>query len=328
MPGRIVHVAAPSRLHFGLFSFGRIGGRQFGGVGLMVDNPQLRLTISPAEQWEVRGPGEVHGELETRVGQCADHLLQAGWLSELPRCRVEIASAPRRHIGLGSGTQLALSVAAGLNAYVGGPGRDAVEFATGTGRGARSAIGIHGFLHGGLLVEAGKLASESLGPLVARAELPPQWRFILLCQPGEGLWGDEERRAFERLPPMPSAVTDALAREALLELLPAAQTGDFDRFSKSLYEFGHRAGNCFKSLQGGPYRGPRAARLVEEVRDLGIEGVGQSSWGPTVFALAPDEATAARTIQRLNALARMQDVQVTVAGAQNHGARIEVAAAD
>ena len=322
MSDRVVHIAAPSRLHFGMFSFGRVGGRQFGGVGMMIDSPQLRLTISPAEQWEVYGPDEA------RIRQCAGHLLRAGWLSELPRCRIELAAAPRRHVGLGSGTQLSLAVAAGLNAFVGGPGRSAAEWAAATGRGARSAVGVHGFLHGGLLVEAGKLTSEPLAPLVARAELPPQWRFLLLCQPGEGLSGDEERRAFERLPPMPADVTDALAREALLELLPAAQTGDFDRFSKSLYEFGHRAGRCFAALQGGPFRGRRAAQLVEMVRDLGIEGVGQSSWGPTVFALLPDESAAHGTLQRLNALDRMQDVQTTIAGPQNCGARIDVSQGD
>ncbi len=318
MSGRIVHVTAASRLHLGMFSFGHPGGRQFGGVGLMVDQPPTRLTISPAANLEIRGPDEA------LIRDVVGRLLRCGFIAEPPTCLIEQSAAPRRHSGLGSGTQLALSVAAGINASVVGPARSAAELAAASGRGARSAIGVHGFLHGGLLVEAGKHAGETLAPLVARIELPNQWRFLLLCPPGEGLSGDAERDAFERLPPVPPAVTDALCREALLELLPAAQAADFNCFSRSLYEFGHQAGRCFAAQQGGTYRDGRAARLVEMVRDLGIAGVGQSSWGPTVFALFPDESAAARTLERLEALDGMHDVQATIAGPQNRGAQIAV----
>jgi beta-RFAP synthase len=318
MSGKVVHVAASSRLHIGMFSFGHAAGRQFGGVGLMVDSPQLRLTISPAGQLEVLGPDEAW------IRDVVERLLQSGFVGATPNCRIEQSAAPRRHAGLGSGTQLALAVAAGLDALAGRPSRGATELAAATGRGARSAIGVHGFLHGGLLVEAGKHAGDTLGPLVARAELPAEWRFLLLCPPGEGLSGDVERQAFERLPAVPAAVTDALCREALLELLPAAQVGDFDRFSMSLYEFGHRAGRCFASQQGGAYRDRRGAQLVEMVRDLGIAGVGQSSWGPTVFALLPDASAAARTLARLKAIDAMHDVETTIAAARNRGAEIQV----
>ena len=44
---RLVHVTAPSRLHFGLWSLAAARGRQFGGVGAMIDKPGLRLTIEP-----------------------------------------------------------------------------------------------------------------------------------------------------------------------------------------------------------------------------------------------------------------------------------------
>ena len=52
---RAVTVTAPSRLHFGMFSFGRSDIRQFGGVGVMVEQPALRLTIEPARSLQVRG---------------------------------------------------------------------------------------------------------------------------------------------------------------------------------------------------------------------------------------------------------------------------------
>ena len=215
MFGRIVHVAAPSRLHFGLFSFGQVEGPKFGGVGLMIDRPRLRLAIEPADRWGVHVSDDVNGTVAARIQQCADRLVRAGWLRELPCCRVELESLPRQHAGLGSGTQLALSVATGLNSFVGGPQHSAEELAAATRRGARSAIGIHGFLNGGLLIEMGKRAGDPLGTMYARAALPAAWRFVLLCPPGEGLSGDEERQAFERLSPVPAEVSEALRNTAL-----------------------------------------------------------------------------------------------------------------
>ena len=43
MPKRTVLITAPSRLHFGMLSFGHAEERQFGGVGAMIDAPGLRL---------------------------------------------------------------------------------------------------------------------------------------------------------------------------------------------------------------------------------------------------------------------------------------------
>ena len=48
------------------------------------------------------------------------------------------------------------------------------------------------------------------------------------------------------------------------------------------------AGRVFAAEQGGVYSSPRVAALIARVRGLGVPAVGQSSWGPTVFALTPD----------------------------------------
>ncbi len=53
---RSIELWAPSRLHFGMFSFGHARARQFGGVGAMIDTPGLGLRGSPAERFEAAGP--------------------------------------------------------------------------------------------------------------------------------------------------------------------------------------------------------------------------------------------------------------------------------
>ena len=47
-------VTPPSRLHFGLWSLASPAGRQFGGVGAMVERPGLALVIEPGQRLEAR----------------------------------------------------------------------------------------------------------------------------------------------------------------------------------------------------------------------------------------------------------------------------------
>ena len=108
MPHRVVQVSAPSRLHFGMFSFGRDDVRQFGGVGAMISSPGLQLTMSASQRLEVTGP------LADRARRYAEFVAPKLTPARAAACRIEIESAPREHIGLGVGTQLGLAVAAGL----------------------------------------------------------------------------------------------------------------------------------------------------------------------------------------------------------------------
>jgi beta-RFAP synthase len=272
-----------------LLSFGRPDARQFGGVGAMVDDPGLQLTIAPYAHFTVAGA------LPQRVTKVVERLARVWELPAPPACQITVASAPPEHVGLGTGTQLALAVAAGLNAFLGRPRWEPRSLAVAAGRGERSAIGTYGFAQGGLLFEGGKLPDEAISPLVERVVLPPQWRFVLaILNEQRGLHGEQERCAFGTMPPVPAATSDQLRREALEGLLPAAQRGDFAAFSQSLYRYGYQAGMCFAARQGGPFASARIGQLVEVIRGLGVAGVGQSSWGPTVFALVPDSAAATR----------------------------------
>jgi beta-RFAP synthase len=300
-----------------MFSFGQPDVRQFGGVGCMIDRPGIKLVISPAREFTAIGP------LAERVRLFAETFTRMSGTSAVLRCKIEVVAAPSAHVGLGSGTQLGLAVAAGLNAFLHGTSvTDVKELAQLAGRGRRSAIGVHGFAQGGLLIEAGKTAEGEISPLIARTELPGAWRFVLLCPKQlQGLSGAAESRAFEeQLSPVPLETTGALCHEAFLNLLPAAIEGHFAAFSESLFQFGHLAGSCFASLQGGPYAGAQVTQLVERCRALGVLGVGQTSWGPTVFALLPNEQESNEFIEKV----ATGDLNVIVARANNQGALIEM----
>ncbi len=164
---RLVEVIAPSRLHFGMWSFGDPRQRQFGGVGAMIDRPGVRLRISPHHEWTVSGPSA------DRALEFAHRFLASAESSTLPGAKIEVLQAPAEHVGLGSGTQLALAVAAGLHALSDAAPLPAAELARRVGRAYRSAIGTHGFQRGGLLVEAGKLADDQVSPPAVPQFIPP-----------------------------------------------------------------------------------------------------------------------------------------------------------
>ena len=200
------------------------------------------------------------------------------------------------------------------------------ELARAVGRGRRSAIGTHGFAQGGLLFELGQQSRRPLAELADRVELPEAWRVVLLMPTGAaGLCGDEENDAFRQLPPVPSRVTRQLLREVRQSMLPAAHSADLEAFGESVYRYGVQAGMCFARQQGGPFASPLLQQWVDAIRRRGVQGVGQSSWGPTLFAFLPDEDAAGQFVDwfRRDVLTAATSASVTVAQVANHGARIE-----
>lgn len=291
----MTRVTAPSRVHFGLLSLpaggrdrwpGLDGGpglpvRHFGGVGLMVDRPGLAVRVEPASDWAASGP------LADRALAFARRVVGDLPADQRRPFHVAVEHAPAEHTGLGVGTQLGLAVAKAIALETAHPW-SATELAFRAGRGERSAVGVHGFDRGGLIVEGGKLSDEALSPLVARLPFPADWAVVLFAPAGDGTWhGSVERQAFAGLAvagPSP-AETEALCRLVLTGLLPALASADLDGFGEAVYELNARAGDAFAAVQGGRYAGPAVTALVARLRALGVRGVGQSSWGPTVFAV-------------------------------------------
>jgi beta-RFAP synthase len=301
-----------------MFSFGDPARRQFGGVGAMIERPGLQLRMASSDRWEATGPlAERALRFAHRWAVVRHHQARA--------CRIEVLTAPPQHVGLGVGTQLALAVGAGLNAWVDEPPMSPAELTACMGRGQRSAVGTYGFFSGGLVIEAGRTEGDALAPLVERVPLPEDWRFVLL-RPGEveGLSGEDERSAFRDLPPVPEAVTRRLWGIAETRLAPAARQADFSAFAASVYDFGVEAGRCFAPRQGGVFASERLARWVAAIRSMGVAGVGQSSWGPTLFAVLPGQAAAESFVQEFQQRCGKEPLEWLITPPNNTGARIEV----
>lgn len=323
-------LCAHARLHFGLLNLRKKEPapmpRRFGGVGLMIERPDLRLHVEPASAWSACGP---LAERALSLAQRFAHSVQQEeGIAALPPRRLRIERAMPEHAGLGTGTQLGLAVARAL-AVSWGLRCDLSTLARRVGRGLRSAVGAHGFEQGGLLVEAGKRGEEGLAPLIARLPFPESWRVVLILpeeQRPDAAWhGEREREAFARLAAQETEIdnTDALCRLLLLGILPAVAEGDAEAFGEALYEFNVRVGEAFAAVQGGTYASPRIAESIAFVRGQGVRGVGQSSWGPTVFAIVADEDWAVALSAQLRQHFSLSEAAVVVTPACNRGASIE-----
>ncbi len=284
-----VRVRTGARLHFGLLVPSGDAARRFGGAGLMVDAPRLEVTARPATEFLCDGEGA------DRVAAFAARY--AG--GSPPSCHISVTSSFPGHVGLGSGTQIGLAVAAALDRLAGGE-KTVRELAAHVGRGARSAVGLYGFDRGGLIVESGKSTSTSTAALVGRYTLPDDWRVLVVLGPGQpGRSGSEEEAAFAMMPAAREQLVDRLSALLLLGIIPALREADCGAFGEALYEYGIRAGEFFASAQGGAFASPAVEAVVRFLRGRDARGVGQSSWGPAVYAVVEDEAKAMRLCQQV-----------------------------
>lgn len=326
-----VRVRTGARLHFGPFAVGATLGRRFGGVGLMIDAPGVDLTVSAAASGastdEIESDPTVRGVIEAALRGYRQTMPDG---AALPPVRLRVDSFIPPHAGLGSGTQTALAVARALSEWeqrtnsssrrTGHAVVAASELARRTGRGLRSGIGIAGFESGGLLLDAGKSSPDGIGALVARLDMPA-WPFVLVTPKDRpGLSGAEEREAFSRLGPMRPELTDRLCRIALLDLAGAVREADFNAASRALSEFGTEVGRYFAPVQGGTLAHPRMRDLAEALRHEGVEGIGQTSWGPTLFVMTADDDAASRLVERIKRHEITGDCVIQIAHSLNRGA--------
>jgi beta-RFAP synthase len=312
-----VTVTVPGRLHAGFVDLNGDLGRRFGSLGIALDAPLTRVVATPGQGLSVTGAdadrARAHVERLTRHYRLGD------------RMALRIESAIPDHVGLGSGTQLCLAVGTAVSRFH-GLAPDAREIAQLLDRGARSSIGIATFEQGGVVLDGGRGALDQPPPVISRLPFPESWRILLIFdQARRGLHGSAEREAFQQLPPMPGARAAALCRLVLMVALPALAERDLNRFGGAIAELQAAIGDHFAPVQGARFLSGAVAQTLDWLRAQGIQGVGQSSWGPTGFAIVESEAKAAALLQEMQQKwPSGAGLSFTIARGRNRGGDIDV----
>ena len=308
-----VRVEAPARLHMGMLDAAGGGTRRFGGLGVALSRPAVIVEVSSSDDVSAEGPDA------ERALAVARRTREALGLKGGVHVRVVEAIPP--HVGLGSGTKLALAVTAALAALA-GQTPEPETIARAAGRGARSAVGLWTFALGGLVVEGGRRPGvERPAPLLARHAMPDEWRCVLVIPHAEpGLSGRAEEKAFGELRP-DSDRAALIAQLVLTSLLPGLAEADVAEFGDALTRVQRLVGESFASVQGGVFH-PRAGDPVDALLRLGAAGAGQSSWGPAVYGIVGDEQAGRELARRIEA-ELAGGGRVEVVGFDNRGAQVE-----
>lgn len=378
---KVLHLRTGCRLHFGLMELAPGEPLRFAGMGLMLTQPSFELAFSatgsstaePAPPSDLTAidpadfTAETKLELARRIAAVQkqrQRLLGTCTSAPSAACHVKLLSALPLHTGLGAGTQLAASVATGLELFARAQAaaselethsssdarRAPVHGADGDGRwhsvanvqpalspqwlsrhasrGLRSAVGLVGFLRGGLIVDEGytpayvhdATSSHAVRPLAAHAlQIVAGWRVVLIAaQHRAQVSGAEEAELMAELGSLANPHrNDMLDLAQRLKSL-ATRHECFADFTDCLEQYMELGAQLFCRYQGGLYNGADVTEAVHRARSVGLRGVGQSSWGPTVFGFAESHLAAERSMEQL--LGQRPDWSVRLSTPATHGA--------
>lgn len=270
------------RLHFGLIDLNGDLGRIDGGVGLGLSNPGVTISVVPSESLTVQGP---QSEL---VQNYASTLMNK---YGLPPAELSIETVIPRHVGLGSGTQLALATGKAMLS-ISDKDVPTTELADCLGRGGTSGIGTAVFDSGGFILDGGHSIEEksqflpssasdtSPPPIISRMRFP-DWNIRIFKPTGSKIAGKEEKSLFQTKTPIALDSVRQISHIVLMKLLPSIAESDFTEFRDAIELIQKVA---WKKIE--VENQPRSKKLIDELSEKGL-AAGLSSWGPTVYAISP-----------------------------------------
>ena len=108
----MIQVVTPSRLHITLIDLNGALGRIDGGVGLTLDYPSIRINAKKDAQLSVSGTTE----FAERIKSAASAVLTQYNINGVA---IDVVQEYPNHVGLGSGTQVALAVGTAISELYG-----------------------------------------------------------------------------------------------------------------------------------------------------------------------------------------------------------------
>lgn len=324
MPSSIT-VQSSARLHMGFFDLHGGLGRKFGSIGLSLEEPKLVIEVRATEALDVFGGATLPIAVISKAKSITQQLFARLHLKHSLELNV-LQSIPE-HAGLGSGTQLALAIGAAVSQLY-RLDLTTAKIAELTGRGGRSGIGIGAFDYGGVLIDGGRASSAghvatTTPPLLARYDFPEDWRILLIFDTSQpGIHGEQEKIAFTQLPVFSENLAAHLCRHVLMQAMPALIEHDLAAFGHSIQTLQTHVGDYFSPAQGGRYASKLVGEVLQHLEGIGAPCFGQSSWGPTGFAIFENTIEAETQMQQLKVKFSDPALNWMVCSACNHGAKL------
>ena len=248
-----VKIVTNSRLHFGFLNLKSSKSYSYGGMGLSIDKHPTILTVSKASKFQ--------SNLNKSLSDKIYHFICNNKLCK--KIRIDCLESPQKHIGLGSGTQLTLSIEEALSKFYLLNQRINIFK-----RNYRSGIGINSYKNGGFIVDAPKNNLQS-NEIIFKTNFPKEWRIILLFDSkAKGLHGSSENKFFSTDTTI--ALRKKLSDITLNEIIPSIIHKDFDIFAKGLTKFQALNSLFYSSIQKSIYLSHDIARVIKKFQRTSI----------------------------------------------------------
>lgn len=269
-------------------------GRIDGGLGIVISKPNFTVRVSKSKEFSIDIPAQYLKPAFTAVNTVIDHFKLDKNIS------IKLDDIIPPHVGLGSGTQLALGIGYAI-CKLNERSITISDLISLIGRGGTSGVGVTAFQNGGFILDGGHSfgcsstkkcfapTSASKGvpppPILLRLDFPENWKILLVIpKKGSKVSGAEEAQLFLKLCPIPVTEVQYICHIILLKLLPAL-------YEKDLYSFGSSINDLqkygWKKIEIEKQH-PVILETMNYLKSQGAAGVGLSSWGPLIYSFGED----------------------------------------
>jgi beta-ribofuranosylaminobenzene 5'-phosphate synthase len=296
---RAIKVRAPARIHCALLNESGSFGRVDGSVGFALDDPAWEIELA-AEKKE----SNIEILAEQHRGTLAFVFERFKRKFRFPHeISARITSAIPPHIGLGSKTSFVMALGWGITRLL-GVEWDPLTIASFLKRGGTSGLGVHAFLDGGFIWDAGRRFPEQKGQFGPSSEClaqPPQ-KVMSMMPDGliivhfrfaqQGLFGIKEVELFRTNCPVALSETERALTVLSGQLIPSLVDDDDEGLQSAI-----------STLQSLGLKQAEWSTQAEETlkfrrfwhKTLPDVALGLSSAGPTMYCVTrnPDRIEAA-----------------------------------
>ncbi len=330
-----IRVTTPCRIHLSLIDENGYTGRVDGGIGLMLDRPNVIFeATNHAEEFKIEAHRYYRESIEV-INEQASKIFKAFNINN-KNFHFNLKRYFPSHVGLGSKTQLSLAIAVAITKLKNISDVSLKDLTRLVNRGGTSGIGWRGFEKGGFIVDAGhefgkgkeketflpSSASKKANPAltILRYPIPEQWRFVLVIpNVKKGAYGDEEISIFQSHAPIPKEEVNEVSHQILMKIVPGIIKNDLECFGeglKRIQNIGFKKVEIFLQHE-------IVKKTLAFFEDYGVKAFGMSSFGPSVIGIVESDDEANNLLKAVQLHLNGNVGHIYLCKPNNYGAKIE-----
>jgi beta-ribofuranosylaminobenzene 5'-phosphate synthase len=330
-----IRITTPCRIHLSLIDENGYTGRIDGGIGLMLDRPNVIFeATNHAEEFKIEAHKYYHESIEV-INEQASKIFKAFNINN-KNFHFNLKRYFPSHVGLGSKTQLSLAIALAITKLKNINDTSLEDLTRLVNRGGTSGIGWRGFEKGGFIVDAGhefgkgkeketflpSSASKEANPAltILRYPIPEHWRFVLVIpNVKKGAYGDEEISIFQSHAPIPKEEVNEVSHQILMKIVPGIVKNDLECFGEGLKRIQNIG---FKKIEIS-LQHEIVKKALTFFEDFGVKAYGMSSFGPSVIGIVESDDEANNLLKAVQMHLNGNGGHIYLCKPNNYGAKIE-----